>query len=105
MELEVTGFYGGGGGIWCVWGHGDKKILGLALGLHSYAILFKHRLYHSTWDFLWVQDTEHKETNRLPLNTSIMLVVEILKQINNVNLDCIIVTELAGSNRNTGPVK
>ena len=54
---------------------------------------------------MWVQDTEHEETNRLPLNTSIMLVVEILKQINNVNLDCIIVTELAGSNRNTGPVK
>jgi len=34
-----------------------------------------------------------------------MLEVELLKQINNINLDCIIVTELAGSNRNTGPGK
>jgi len=46
-----------GGILWwwwwcvCVWGHGDKKILGLVLGMHSYAILFRHRLNHSTRDF------------------------------------------------------
>ena len=86
----------------------DGKILGLVLGLCSYAILFRHRLSHSTninEIFPGCKAQSLKRLTDCPWALWSMPEVELLKQINNTNLDCITATKLAGNNRNTVPIQ